>query len=568
MDQSKTVVRHLQVATIWGVQIALYPVYLLIQTSRVVIQQLQESADKNSSRYLGNEEATSPSLPPEVDRPITKVLQLVEGFLNPEQGSNPLTFLPSQGNTTLLRGESKSQDLLLASPSSSVSFILSTTSIELTGEYGEQQPSDLALDIALDIEKSGIEDPLALRKELHFVVQGVASSIASKSLVLIDTNNQILDILTPEQQQKLAKKITWEVASYGYDRRCFLGSQRLAQHSANYQLPTPTSPRVFLPAKWFWRLMAWVQRGEVAIAADLFQESSLPRLAPITPVRTFLELPSFSLPPLSIAPETIQRIDQQIYQIELNQIVPASQWLNQVGEDLLPIIISPDQLIAQGKTAGVNTQGSAHLGNIWELIQGAIAYFFGKNSSRLPSNENNHQLGSEENNYLLDNLGQANYQNYQLYQDLLSGSAKPIPQIPISQGLISQTQQYQELLFSEDDWLTPEDLFQSPLYQLTDDYEDEGMIDLPSATETKLLGQSSYPPLAQVMAVQGRRPEKKPKFSAPKSPSSSKLSPPAKTRRSSPPLSNSNSSKLTSAASTSIRNQGDNKQNKDRKSVV
>jgi hypothetical protein len=59
------------------------------------------------------------------------------------------------------------------------------------------------------------------------VVRGIATQLSSRTLVLVTVQNEILDILTPQQQQKLQERIIGEVADYWR-------YQPLA-HSAPYQ---------------------------------------------------------------------------------------------------------------------------------------------------------------------------------------------------------------------------------------------------------------------------------------------------------------------------------------------
>lgn len=454
IDKSKTVLRHVQVATIWGVQIALYPVYLLIQTGRNFVWQLQETASKREAVSLGNEVDEQLILPPKVDKPIIQSLELVKEFL-------PVLF--------------------------SQAPVLSTF------HSHNDSPSDSTL---LSTKKDNLANK-------GLFIQGVANLITSRKLVLVGSNNQILDILTPEQQQKLAKKIIWEVASYGYDRRRFFQSQKIISQ----QLPSPQSPQTLPPAKWFWQVMAWVQRGEVAIAANLFQESSLAVVDSSTNLltnlstnlltnllRIFSEINFSYLLPQPISTTTLQVVDQQVYEIEVKQITPVAQWLNQLGERLLPLMVSPRQVLSRIQheriSREISSSSAHHLENhsennlenskenIWALIQGAIAYFFGKESPQESSSIQGHHS-----------------RNYSL-----TGS---IPSILYPS--INSSPSYQELPFSEDDWLTDdwlisEDLFNPFSNQEISSYEDEDMIDIPSINETKLLSQTNNPSFAQVMA--------------------------------------------------------------------
>ncbi len=498
INQSKIALRHVQVATIWGVQIALYPVYLLIQTSRNFVWQFQESAAKREAISLNNEVDNQQFLSPEVDKPIVQTLELVKEFLpelfsqnlvlgtsqfdNNINNSNPI-YPYYQQSSLIDQVDPVDQDSTLTFSNNIYPYPLRQAQENVQhlslGGLGEQENLSSIL--------SGEENRLI---KAGLFIQGIANLITSRNLVLVDNNNQILDILTPEQQKKLAEKITWEVASYGYDRRRFLQSQK----RISKELPNPQSPQTLLPAKWFWGVMAWVQRGEVAIAANLFQESNLAVIDSSTNLlKIFSEINFPSFPVLPISTTTLQVVDQQVYEIEIKQITPASQWLNQLGERLLPLMVSPQQVLFRtqswGSSQGISNSEAGPLENnsednlentrenIWALIQGAIAYFFGQ--------------GYPQEIYSI----QGHPSDYSLNDS--------IPNVFYTS--INSSPKYQELPFSEDDWLTSEDLFKPPSNQQINSYEDEDMIDIPSVGETKLLSQTNHPSLKQVTAHQKKK---------------------------------------------------------------
>jgi hypothetical protein len=69
-------------------------------------------------------------------------------------------------------------------------------------------------------------------------IQGVATLLTSRRLVLTTTEQDLLDILTPEQQQVLHQRIVWEVSSYWYTRKRNV-TQRLG---CRLQLPPWVQP--------------------------------------------------------------------------------------------------------------------------------------------------------------------------------------------------------------------------------------------------------------------------------------------------------------------------------------
>ena len=126
------------------------------------------------------------------------------------------------------------------------------------------------------------------------------------------------------------------------------------------------------------------------------------------------------------------------------------------------------------------------------MIQGAIAYFFGQKSLEEISTNFSANLSPDQSH------DQRNYES-----DYALNSSTPHSFYP---G-INSFPTYQELPFSEDDWLTAEDLFKAVSSQELNNYEDEDMLDLPSIAETKLLSSTNYPSLAQVMAQKKKKPK-------------------------------------------------------------
>lgn len=94
-------------------------------------------------------------------------------------------------------------------------------------------------------------------------IQGIATQLSSRTLVLVTAQNEILDIFTPQQQQELQKRIIGEVADY----RRYQQSRRFAKRLV--------PPRAILSPASLSSIIAWVQTGTVALANNIFQKSSL-----------------------------------------------------------------------------------------------------------------------------------------------------------------------------------------------------------------------------------------------------------------------------------------------------
>lgn len=247
--------RQIKEATLTATQILLYPAYLLVQSSRMLGRQLRESSQKVDLPELqefGGEE--NPDLPQNwyqgetsEESSIAEILHLAENLLNSSQTAKTLASFPlliNQGN-------------IANNVHPAVNFSPETAKHQIT---------------------SVLEHPLA-KTQLNTTsaivgqpkVQGIASFIPARTLVLVGGENHILDILTPEQQEMLEGRITWEIANSGPERREIAQKElkfNLGLESAAKKAPLP-------PVRRFWELMAWVQTSPVALKRNQFGESIL-----------------------------------------------------------------------------------------------------------------------------------------------------------------------------------------------------------------------------------------------------------------------------------------------------
>lgn len=111
----------------------------------------------------------------------------------------------------------------------------------------------------------------ALTPASNIFIRGIASLIEERSLVLVTNQNQLLNVLTCEQQEVIHQRIIWEVANYYR----YLQLRQRAQGLTPLQPPSRNS-QAWLPVRVFQGVMAWMQSGPIAIATNLFQEASFP----------------------------------------------------------------------------------------------------------------------------------------------------------------------------------------------------------------------------------------------------------------------------------------------------
>ncbi|HEY9830917.1 MAG TPA: hypothetical protein V6D26_10075 [Stenomitos sp.] len=385
-------VRQIKVAATWGVQILLYPAYLLTQVSLSAGRQLSSEAEAGwpKLKEITHKEPEHEETAPQADTPIQRVLREVTTLPLPEVlGSVVLQpDLWVEDNSQASNGQMADNGQL-------------TTPSRL--EFAPPQ--------------AGSEPTIAQTRpgDVRHEIQGVASLLETRSLVLVTIENQILDILTPQQQQKLAAKMSWEVANLWRQRRLVQASKL---KNAAPRLSSLDQPRVLLPVRLFWKVMAWVQTSPVAIAANLFQESTLigedaldsGQILPPRPARKpRRQLPGLNHPAIAnqqVPQKALASLDRTIAELESHQLVPGTESLVQLRDSLQErwnsslanmseAILSlrdrsqklsrqeqPPSITPEDQTSATETSQHQSF-QIQALIHAAIEYFFGRRGSDL-----------------------------------------------------------------------------------------------------------------------------------------------------------------------------------------
>jgi hypothetical protein len=130
-------------------------------------------------------------------------------------------------------------------------------------------PADRAiLQVLQSLDRSAIDHPN---------IQSIASSLATRQIVLITDQQASLDC-TPAQQQQIQTRIITELATYWQLWR------RWQRHCAIRQLPTAATrsaaiaplgdrPHLAAPVRLFYQLMAWMQHSSLAHQLNWFDET-------------------------------------------------------------------------------------------------------------------------------------------------------------------------------------------------------------------------------------------------------------------------------------------------------
>ncbi len=247
--------RQIQAATLSATQILLYPAYLLVQSSRMLSRQLRESSQKvdlpELEEYDGDEnpDFSGNWYPGEIsdESSIDQILSLAENLLNSSQTATTLASFPLLINQANPATEKADRDLHPA-----INFIKQAAKHQTTSVLEPPQPKT----------QSDSQSPK---------VQGIATFIPARTLVLVGDDNRILDILTPEQQELLEGRITWEVANSGPGRREITQKQL----KFNLGLESAAKKSRLAPVRRFWELMTWLQSSPVAVKRNQFGESIL-----------------------------------------------------------------------------------------------------------------------------------------------------------------------------------------------------------------------------------------------------------------------------------------------------
>lgn len=197
----------------------LIPVYAVYQATRFVGKQLAGVANPSASstKTLGTAEDRA-SETPDGDRPISRVLSGVE----------LVTVAAATADTK------ESWQVLVTEEDKSLPPQPQEVPALTTGRTGLRQrvlnwiPGKILARFGMKGDRPGTLVPMAsLEQSLSVatpaseiatsrpVIQGIATLLQSRNLVLISDRNQILDILTPVQQQQLQARIDRELAAAG-----------------------------------------------------------------------------------------------------------------------------------------------------------------------------------------------------------------------------------------------------------------------------------------------------------------------------------------------------------------
>jgi hypothetical protein len=409
--------RHAKVASGWGIQLLLYPFYVMVQGTRVVRQRLQPKQQPTSSEFslTSADDVACPNSDVAVDTPIQEVLQALNSSVVPPETQTETTETQTETETaTPAVGREQATPSLPASKGwprflekiidRSQHWWHQYVETYLEKYAGRSKEGNLAShdgdattqqQLFFNLDSRDLEiSEIALSPQQ--TIQSVATQLESRTLVLVTPEQEIVDILSPQQRQAVCQRITRELSTY-YHRH---GSLAVANHHAVGESPSPSNSGL----SWWQRLWDWMQTSPVAVKANLFSESSIvaaetASMAPTPAVElaasqtetdtekalaaAFLEWVCYH------SPQTWRRfgasLECAIAKVESGELSPAS--------DLGTVLIERGQRWLQhepvqwrsyqlqfhwGKPLEEHPKGTEAQQYIYDLIQTAIAYFFAR----------------------------------------------------------------------------------------------------------------------------------------------------------------------------------------------
>jgi hypothetical protein len=315
--------RHLQVATKWGVEVLLYPVYLLFHSSESSGKTLHTKEPQNRLKLQPNDTDFQPEILLNADSPIQNVLEAVYYLSSDEPAS---TFKKT------------------SQPFKPLVFLGAFRPKFTDNNANLIQSSNITENQTVSLNPLHLEN--ALKQHLP-IMRGIATNLSDRTLVLVTADNEILDILTPQQQVKLENRIINEVANYWQYWRLIIAKKEI-------QL----LPKID-------RLLA--KLTDVNIAKSLVLPDEIPKnLVNRDRLLAFIDIAVAKFE--SNALVTVQERSQEVVQLAQNQ--------------LNIFLYGKEQLVAKGEIIATANSLETHTLNIHALIEAALNYFFGVGSRK------------------------------------------------------------------------------------------------------------------------------------------------------------------------------------------
>jgi hypothetical protein len=219
--------------------------------------------------------------------------------------------------------------------------------------------NEVRVSVNSNLDNSVINQEINLEND-HQKIRAIACLLKTKNLVLVNNNNEIIDIFSSEQQQKITKLITWQLSQYWLYKR-----HQIKKITSSLPLISTNNNHIIAPIKWFWQVFAWMQVSDVARGINLFSESNLNigysenSLNINNPLKSYLN-----------NQEIVNKIDKKIFNLE-GELIDGKSLISNQQEDIL-LEDNPFQ--------------------IQTLIWAAIDHFFGNKNNQKKNLQKESQL--------------------------------------------------------------------------------------------------------------------------------------------------------------------------------
>ena len=312
-DRIGETLRHLKVAAEWGAQLLISPLHWIFQprnwTGEVLGTASSNQALPPAETYLSD---------PPVDQPLEKILTAIE----------PWFELPDASALTGTLHDLKPENLPRKKE-----IVLSSQFFQQIQQQLESptQPENLALPPAIAPQNpnprplgnlvSQIKNIFSPTKDL--VIRGISCVIENRQLVLTTADNEILDVLSLEQQTLLKQSIRAEMANYWYERRL---QWSISQKMLGFiPLVNEQTEKVLPPVQLLWQTLHWLESQSFRSKLPQLTQSNL--------------IPTTSLTTGGNA--LIQKLDQQVAALESQENKLGQQLFQQFNQGLQIVRSSP-----------------------------------------------------------------------------------------------------------------------------------------------------------------------------------------------------------------------------------
>ncbi len=334
-DRLNTTFRHLQIATKWSLQALFYPVILLVQRAlESADKQLHAQAPQNRLQLQTNNIHSQP----DVDTPIQRVLQALEDTETQRHGDKETRRQGDKGNVSKNFFGFRWFKFF---PNKLGRVFFKTW-------LGSQSPSKYSQSPVPNPQSPVPFSTVTNIPKPHFsTVRGIASQLENRNLVLVTAENEILDILTRQQQEKLQDRIIGEIADYWH----------------SWRLATEKQETEVLPE---------IERLLQKLTGDANTTPALPE--------------AMQTQALVNAEEVLAFIDASVAKLESNALTPLSHATLQVQQrslEIIKVVQAQLDIFLYGKELTVRGEDiqSDRL-QIQAIIEAAVNYFFGERTGK------------------------------------------------------------------------------------------------------------------------------------------------------------------------------------------